>query len=220
MSTGSSTRDSIGTVARLRHVRTSPTKVRPVLKLILGQDVATARDTLTLCERAIAAELEKLLDSAIANAEHNDNVPADELFVARAYADEGPTAKRWRPRARGRGTRIRKRTSHITIIVARYDDEELARRRRAESASGTTRGRPTRRRRPRREPAVHDHDHDHDHDHEELAPTEVEETTEAALDDDAEMGDDVETSDEVEMSDDADVSDDADDVEPAEQDEE
>jgi large subunit ribosomal protein L22 len=100
MSTRSSIGDSIGTVARLRHVRTSPTKVRPVLKLIQGQDVATARDTLTLCERAIASELEKLLDSAIANAEHNDNVPADELFVARAYADEGPTAKRWRPRAR------------------------------------------------------------------------------------------------------------------------
>ena len=134
-----------GTVARLRHVRTSPTKVRPVLKLIKGQDVATARDTLTLCERSIAVELEKLLNAAIANAEHNDNIPADELFVAGAFADEGPTAKRWRPRARGRGTRIRKRTSHVTIVVARYDDDELARRRRAESASGTTRGRPTRR---------------------------------------------------------------------------
>jgi len=162
-----------GTAARLRHVRTSPTKVRPVLNLIRGQDVATARDTLMLCERSISAELEKLLDSAIANAEHNDNIPADELFVALAYADEGPTAKRWRPRARGRGTRIRKRTSHVTIVVARYDDEELARRRSVESASGATRGRPTRRRRPRREP-VQDHDHDHDHDHEGLEAADVE----------------------------------------------
>jgi large subunit ribosomal protein L22 len=177
-----STPGSVGTVARLRHIRTSPTKVRPVLKLIKGQDVATARDTLTLCERAIAAELEKLLNAAVANAEHNDNIPADELFVALAYADEGPTAKRWRPRARGRGTRIRKRTSHVTIVVARYDDDELARRRRAESASGVTRGRPTRRRPTRRRPVEHDHDHDHDddhdhdHDHDEVEVAEVEET--------------------------------------------
>ena len=110
------------TVARLRHLRTSPTKVRPVLKLIVGHGVLDARDTLQLCERGAADEVSKLLDSAIANAEHNDNVPEDELRIVRAFADEGPTAKRWRPRARGRGTQIRKRTSHITIVVARYDD--------------------------------------------------------------------------------------------------
>jgi large subunit ribosomal protein L22 len=156
--------------------------VRPVLKLIKGQDVATARDTLVLCERSIAAELEKLLNAAVANAEHNDNIPADELFVALAYADEGPTAKRWRPRARGRGTRIRKRTSHVTIVVARYDDDELARRRRAESASGATRGRPTRRRPTRRRQVEHDHDHDdhdhddHDHEHDDVEVADVEET--------------------------------------------
>ena len=114
-----------GTTARLRYVLTSPTKVRPVLKLIAGQDVHDARDTLRLCERSIAHELGKLLDSAVANAEHNDNIAEDELFVARAYADEGPTLKRWRPRARGRGVRIRKRTSHVTIeldILARQGD--------------------------------------------------------------------------------------------------
>jgi large subunit ribosomal protein L22 len=136
----------VETIARLRHVRTSPTKVRPVLKLIAGQDVSEARDTLRLCERGIARELGKLLDSAIANAEHNDHVPEDELVVARAFADEGPTLKRWRPRARGRGVRIRKRSSHITIVVARLDDDALQERRRRETASGVSRGRPTRRR--------------------------------------------------------------------------
>ncbi len=133
------------TIARLRHVRTSPTKVRPVLKLIAGQDVSAARDTLRLCERGIARDLRKLLDSAIANAEHNDHVPEDELVVARAFADEGPTLKRWRPRARGRGVRIRKRSSHITIVVARLDDDALQERRRRETASGVSRGRPARR---------------------------------------------------------------------------
>ena len=150
------------TAARLRHLKTSPTKVRPVLKLIVGASVLDARDTLLLCERGVADEVSKLLDSAIANAEHNDNLPEDELRIVRAFADEGPTAKRWRPRARGRGTRIRKRTSHITIVVGRYDDDQLARRRAAEAASGgPTRTRPTRRRRAVE--ADHD-DHDHDHD--------------------------------------------------------
>jgi large subunit ribosomal protein L22 len=163
-----------GTAARLRYVRTSPSKVRQVLRLIQGQDIETARATLALCEKGIADDLAKLLDSAVANAEHNDSVPADDLFVSRAFADEGPTGKRWRPRARGRGTRIRKRTSHVTIVVARFDEDELERRRQ-QAAANPTRGRPTRRtRRPRRERAAaveaheheHDHDHDHDHDHE------------------------------------------------------
>ncbi len=152
------------TVARLRHLRTSPPKVRMVLALIRGQDVAQARDTLRLCDRGVAGDVGKLLDSAIANAEHNDNIPEDELFIVRAYADEGPTMKRWRPRARGRGTRIRKRTSHITIAVSRFDEATLERRRRQEAAgTGPVRrrtGRPTRRVRQ----AEHEHDHDHDHD--------------------------------------------------------
>ena len=150
------------TAARLRHLRTSPTKIRPVLKLITGKDVLSARDTLRLCERGVAADVGKLLDSAIANAEHNDHVPEDELFITRAFADEGPTQKRWRPRARGRGTQIRKRTSHITIVVARFGDDELERRRQREAAAGgPARRRPTRRRTPKAEPE-HDHDHDHD----------------------------------------------------------
>ncbi len=79
------------TAARLRHHRTSPTKVRQVLRLIVGKDVADAREILRFCERGPAETVMKLLDSAVANAEHNDNVPEEELFVARAFADEGPT---------------------------------------------------------------------------------------------------------------------------------
>lgn len=150
-----------GTTARLRHTRTSPTKFRPVLKLIVGKDVVDARDVLVLCDRGVANELGKLLDSAVANAEHNDHIAEDELFVKTAFADEGPTAKRWRPRARGRGVRIRKRTSHVTIVVARLRDDQIAQRRR-DAVPG-----PARRRRPTRAP-VEQHDHDHEHDHEEI----------------------------------------------------
>src|SRR6476660_448210 len=163
------------TLARLRHHRTSPTKVRQVLRLIVGKNVADARETLRFCERGPAETVMKLLDSAVANAEHNDNIPEEELYVSRAFADEGPTVKRWRPRARGRGTRIRKRTSHITLVVARYEDDELDRRRQREAAD-TQAQRASRRRRVQasqrkadREAAreaEHDHDHDEDHDHE------------------------------------------------------
>jgi large subunit ribosomal protein L22 len=137
--------------ALLRHLRTSPPKVREVLGLIRGREIDDARERLRFCERGPAGEVLKLLDSAVANAESAQNVAEDELFVSRAYADEGPTLKRWRPRARGRGTRIRKRTSHVTIIVARYSDEELERRRRSEGGGPSRLRRPTRRRRTRRE---------------------------------------------------------------------
>jgi len=171
------------TMARLRHHRTSPTKVRQVLRLIVGKDVADARETLRFCERGPAETVMKLLDSAVANAEHNDSIPEEELYVARAFADEGPTMKRWRPRARGRGTRIRKRTSHITLVVARYEDEALEQRRTREAAD-TQAQRASRRRRVQasqrkaeREAAreaQHDHDHeDHDHEHDEELVDEV-----------------------------------------------
>jgi large subunit ribosomal protein L22 len=139
------------TRASLRHLRTSPTKVREVLGLIRGREVDDARERLRFSTRGPASEVLKLLDSAVANAENNQSLPEDELFVVRAYADEGPTMKRWRPRARGRGTRIRKRTSHVTIVLSRFSDDELDRRRRREDATGPTRRlrRPTRRRRVR-----------------------------------------------------------------------
>jgi len=190
------------TLARLRHHRTSPTKVRQVLRLIVGKDVANARETLRFCERGPAETVMKLLDSAVANAEHNDNVPEEELFVARAFADEGPTMKRWRPRARGRGTRIRKRTSHITLVVARYEDDELDRRRQREAAD-TQAQRASRRRRVQasqrkaEREAARQAEHDHEHDEElvdevetdevdEVEDTEVDETPEAEADADDE----------------------------------
>jgi large subunit ribosomal protein L22 len=110
--------------AQAKHVRQSPYKVRRVLDLVRGLPVDEARVVLDFTNRKAAGTVKKVLDSAIANAEHNFALDADELIVAEAYADEGPTLKRWRPRARGRATRIRKRTSHITIVVA--DQEEVA----------------------------------------------------------------------------------------------
>ena len=170
------------TRATLRHLRTAPNKVRQVLGLIRGLEVDAARATLRFCERGAADEVLKLLDSTVANAENNQQMPADELFVHRAYADEGPTMKRWRPRARGRGTRIRKRTSHITIVVARFSDEELQRRSRRDGAAGGARRRPSRRPTRRRESAE---EHDHEHEHGEAPETEepieaTEETAETA----------------------------------------
>lgn len=124
--------------ATLRHYRASASKVREVLGLIRGRDAADAREILRFSERSAAREVGKLLDSAIANAENNEELPPDELFVSRCWADEGPTMKRWRPRARGRATRIRKRSSHVTIVVARYSDDELRRRQAREDATGGT----------------------------------------------------------------------------------
>ena len=161
------------TRAVLRNSPGSPTKVRLVLNMIRGLDVTEAREILRFSQRGASVEIAKLLDSAVANAEHNDHIPSDELFIGATWADEGATAKRFRPRARGRGTRIRKRTSHITIVVERYSDDELRQRAVREEASGTGAATERRRRlsRGRRvaastakaEAAVaHDHDHDHD----------------------------------------------------------
>ena len=108
--------------AQAKYIRQSPYKVRRVLDLVRGLPVEEARDTLLLTNRRAAGTILKVMDSAVANAEHNYALDGDELFVYEAYADEGPTLKRYRPRARGRATRIRKRTSHITIVVA--DEEE------------------------------------------------------------------------------------------------
>jgi large subunit ribosomal protein L22 len=166
------------TRASLRHLRTSPTKVREVLGLIRGREIDDARERLRFSTRGPAGEVLKLLDSAVANAESNQSLPEDELFVARAYADEGPTMKRWRPRARGRGTRIRKRTSHVTIVLSRFSDDELERRRDRDVSTGPTRRlrRPTRRRRVREvEEDLEEEEHEHEHEHEEELGEEFEE---------------------------------------------
>jgi large subunit ribosomal protein L22 len=127
--TGAKTNERPGTRAQAKYVRVSAYKAREVLNAIRGMHVADAADYLDLCERGVAEVVGGVLDSAVANAEHNDLQDADELFVSACYADEGPTLKRWRPRARGRATRIRKRTCHVTVIVSRLDDDTLEIRR-------------------------------------------------------------------------------------------
>jgi large subunit ribosomal protein L22 len=119
----------------------SASKVRQVLDQIRGMDVDRAAETLALGDREAAVTVGKVLASAVANAVHNDGLDAEELYVSACYADEGSTLKRWRPRARGRATRIRKRTSHITIIVSRLPEERIARRRAKQAAGGAQRSR-------------------------------------------------------------------------------
>jgi ribosomal protein L22 len=101
--------------ARARYVRCAPRKARLVIDHIRGKDIEQARAILMHTPRAASRDVLKLLESAIANAENNHELVADELRVGKAYVDEGPTLKRYRPRALGRATRIRKRTSHLTI---------------------------------------------------------------------------------------------------------
>jgi large subunit ribosomal protein L22 len=100
-----------------RYVRISSRKVKTVIDLIRGKQVTEARAILMATPKAATEPVMKLLDSAIANAENNKDMAADTLFVAEVFADMGPTLKRFRPRAQGRASRIRKRTSHITIIL-------------------------------------------------------------------------------------------------------
>jgi large subunit ribosomal protein L22 len=133
---GPKTNEREGTRAVLRYVGVSPYKLRQVIDVIRGKPVEEASDLLRFVERDAAIVVEKLLRSAVANAANNDHLDPEELFVSACYVDEGPTAKRWRPRARGRTGRIRKRSSHITVIVSRLPEERLTRlqaRRRAEN---------------------------------------------------------------------------------------
>ena len=141
MTFGVKTNERPGTRAQVRFARFSAYKAREVLDLVRGESVERAQEILQFSERDAAQVISKCLRSAVANAEHNDALDPEELFVSACYADEGPTLKRWRPRARGRATRIRKRTCHVTVIVSRYSDEELAELRRREESSGTARGR-------------------------------------------------------------------------------
>jgi large subunit ribosomal protein L22 len=139
--TATKTNERPGTRAVLRHSGLSASKVRQVLDLIRGQDVDRAAEILIGTEREAANIIGKVLASAVANAAHNDFQNPDELYVSACYADEGTTAKRWRPRARGRATRIRKRSSHITIIVSRLPPEKLELRRKRMEAVSANRSR-------------------------------------------------------------------------------
>jgi large subunit ribosomal protein L22 len=111
--------------AQARYVRCSARKARLVLEHIRGKQAAEAAAILAFQPRAAARDAGKVLASAIANAENNNGYDADDLVVVAAYADEGPTLKRWRPRARGRVNRIRKRTCHITIQLAVAEPGEI-----------------------------------------------------------------------------------------------
>lgn len=103
--------------ATLMYARISPTKVRTVINLIKGKDVNEAMAILKFTPKAASPILSKLLKSAIANAENNNNLDVNKLYIAEAYANQGPTLKRIMPRAHGRAYRILKRTSHITLVV-------------------------------------------------------------------------------------------------------
>jgi large subunit ribosomal protein L22 len=200
--TAAKTNERPGTRAQARYTRVSASKARMVLNLIRNESVADALEILDGTERDVANTIRKVLDSAVANAEHNDAQTADELAVVACFADEGPTLKRFRPRARGRASRILKRTCHITVIVARMDDAELEKLRArgeaggragtAQAAAAARRERVARSRAAKAERTAErdehdhdDHDHDHDHDHEDVETTTDEATTDEATTDEA-----------------------------------
>lgn len=103
--------------AAAKYVRISPRKIRLIINQVRGKKVGDALNVLSFAPQKGARILKKLVNSAVANAEENSGVDVDSLYIKRIYADEGPTLKRWRPRARGRATRIRKRVSHLTVIL-------------------------------------------------------------------------------------------------------
>ena len=119
--------------AEAKWVRLSARKARVVLQHIRGRSVPEARTILAFTPRAAATDIEKVLRSAVANAEANHGLDGDELVIEAAYADEGPTLKRWKPRARGRVNRIRKRTCHVTLVLAEVPAENTRRRRRKQA---------------------------------------------------------------------------------------
>lgn len=220
---GTKTNERPGTRARASYVRISAHKARAVLDLIRGKSCVEAQDILAFSERDVAQPISKLLDSALANAEHNDSLDAEELYVSACYADEGPTLKRWRPRARGRATRILKRTCHITLIVTRYDQETLERVQARQSQRGVATAEARRRRVARSRAAAQAEDAAVDEEVDvEAQAAAVVQATEAALADsepeelgdadaseaagDAEI-DGADESDEAEESDEADGSD-------------
>jgi large subunit ribosomal protein L22 len=108
--------------AHAKYVRQSSLKVRRVLDIVRGLPAEEAVIVLNHTDRKAAGTIQKVLESAIANARENFDIPSEDLVVAQAYANEGPTLKRWRPRARGRATQILKRTCHITIVVSNGEE--------------------------------------------------------------------------------------------------
>ena len=116
--------DRPGSYAIARRVRVSPTKARRVVDLVRGLDVNDALVTLQFAPQAASEPVYKVLASAVANAEHTDNLRRDDLFVSQIFVDEGMTMRRIRPRAKGSASRILKRSSHITVVVEPKDSKE------------------------------------------------------------------------------------------------
>lgn len=110
-------RKSVGPQASLRYLRMAPRKVRLVVDLIRGENVEKALNMLAFSNKRAAEPIGKVLRSAVANADVDGSYDLDRLYVRQAYVNEGPTWRRWRPRAMGRATRIRKRTSHVTVVL-------------------------------------------------------------------------------------------------------
>jgi large subunit ribosomal protein L22 len=110
--------------ASSKYLRTSPRKMRRTVDLIRGQHVEEARRILRFSTLGASHDVAKLLESAVSNAERSPGVISDNLVVSRAWVDEGPTLRRFRPRAYGRAARVRKRTSHVTVVVQTMGDEE------------------------------------------------------------------------------------------------
>lgn len=104
--------------ATAKYVRISPRKLRLVTDAVRGKDIAAARATLAFTNKGGARVVDKVISSAVANAENNHDLSSDDLYISRIYVNEGPTMKRFRPRAMGRAYRIRKRTSHVTVELA------------------------------------------------------------------------------------------------------
>ena len=128
--------------ARLKHLRMTPMKARRVVDLVRGRSAADAANILAFAPQAAAEPVAKLIASAVANAQHNNQLDPDTLFVDRIWVDEGPTLKRFQPRAQGRAFRIRKRTSHITVelvSVKGAGTKNEARRSRVASSKERTR---------------------------------------------------------------------------------
>ena len=132
-----------GIRASVRGARFSASKARVVLDLVRGLDVVNADQVLQFTEREAARVVRKVLASAVANAVNNDGLEAETLFVKACYADEGPTMRRFSPRARGRATRVNKRTCHITIVLGVMDSDKLTivQARRERAVSGRRAGR-------------------------------------------------------------------------------
>jgi large subunit ribosomal protein L22 len=199
-----------GTKCTVRYVRASATKAREVLDLIRGKDAVEADQILQFTERAISEVVRKALASAIANAQHNDQQDPEALYVVACFADEGPTLKRYRPRARGRAARIRKRTCHVTVVVAPMTEEMLEHRRRKDEArpQAGRRRTPSRAAISRRERVARSRQAAaaargqvaHDHEHEDVAELEAVEDADEAIDAELEPeATDVDVSDDVEI---------------------